>query len=771
MTAGRCLTAADEGDRMKLILAMALTAMCCSGVAQAQPVKLGSGTYFLSPQSGDPAMPRAPWRTEAMLKQAAPTSQWYSSLIFNEKPDAIFVQPITVKPTAQGLEFALPSKEVVPTFRLDVEIRYPHKDALVLSPVAFAPGQPKLAKVDDWSIDISLAQGADDMRVTVAHGSPYASLQLTRGDLRVKLPAAPERAAPAGDPRVLAIGLQGKSYALFAPTGVRWENVSATEWIARLPEGKGYVSAAALPDASAETLALFTRHAYAFIEQTRVAWRYEQPASAVVTEFKATTRTMEGPDNGPLLGLYPHHWNGNAAVQGKLSPLAFQTIRGQIKLLAASGFETRYVHNGFVPYLPALKDSPGLGELKDVMGPDLRNARRMMLQEGKGPYWQGKGLLRTVKLIDVFEQQGDMKGRERLLEMVKQRAEEWLSGERRNSYFHYDKELGSVAAYPNEFFVAEQINDHHFTYGYWIRAVAEIALRDPTWAAKDRWGGMIDLLVADIATAERGRADFPFLRNFDAYEGHSWASGISLGEFGNNQEASSEAINAWAGLVLWGEVNGDTALRDLGLYLMTTEIQGIEHYWSDVHGIVHAPEYKNPDVSILFGGRYEHNTWWTDEPRQITGINLLPLNTATLYLGRHPKYVRENLDSLVVETKIYNDRDAKPKYPPPDDVWQDIFAKYLALIDPEAGLKAWDRWGSVELGDSRTSTLHFLLSLQAMGAPDFSVTADTPLYSVFKRADGKRSHLAFNAGRAPINVKFSDGTTLAVPPGQRARAP
>ena len=85
---------------MKLILAMALTALCCSGVAQAQPVKLGAGTYFLSPQSGDPAMPRAPWRTEAMLKQAAPTSQWYSSLIFNEKPDAIFVQPITTSSTA-----------------------------------------------------------------------------------------------------------------------------------------------------------------------------------------------------------------------------------------------------------------------------------------------------------------------------------------------------------------------------------------------------------------------------------------------------------------------------------------------------------------------------------------------------------------------------------------------------------------------------------------------------------------------------------------------
>ena len=30
----------------------------------------------------------------------------------------------------------------------------------------------------------------------------------------------------------------------------------------------------------------------------------------------------------------------------------------------------------------------------------------------------------------------------------------------------------------------------------------------------------------------------------------------------------------------------------------------------------------------------------------------------------------------------------------PKDIWQDIFAKYLALADPAAGLAQWDRtWG------------------------------------------------------------------------------
>ncbi len=31
-----------------------------------------------------------------MLAQAAPTNQWYSSLIFSPKPEALFAHPLTV---------------------------------------------------------------------------------------------------------------------------------------------------------------------------------------------------------------------------------------------------------------------------------------------------------------------------------------------------------------------------------------------------------------------------------------------------------------------------------------------------------------------------------------------------------------------------------------------------------------------------------------------------------------------------------------------------
>jgi endoglucanase Acf2 len=746
---------------------LGLTGLLLAATAAAQPVKQGAATYFLSPKGGDRVVPAAPLRSDALLKTAAPTNQWYSSLIFNPKPEVIYAQPLTFQATPAGFELALPSKLVLPTERRDVEIHYPHTDPLVISPADFALGTPKLAKASDWAIDIAMGQGADQMLVTVAHGSPYASVQISRGDVRLKLPAAAERIAVPSDARVLALQVKGRRYALFGPTGVRWEQVSPTEWLGRLPAGSGYLSATALPDDTPETLALLTRHAYAFLQDTRVEWRFDAAASQVESTFKASTRVMEGPDNGPLLGLYPHQWFKNEALQAKLGP-AFDTVRGKIRLLAAAEFKTTQAYTGFVPFWPGVTESPRKAELAELMKTDQRNARRMMLEIGTGAYWQGKGLQRITQLMNVVEQQGDLDGRNKLLKLSQKRIEDWFSGDSSKTYFHYDKALGTVVAYPEEYFSVEQMNDHHFHYGYWIRAMADIALRDPAWASSAQWGGMVDLLIADIATPQRGRADFPFLRNFDPYEGHSWASGIGLGPFGNNQESSSEAINAWAGLILWGEITGRKDLRDLGLYLYTTEIDAINHYWFDIHGQVLAPEYKNVEVSMLFGGKYAHNTWWTDEPRQIKGINLLPITTASTYLGRDAAYVKRNVDALKPEMASHAARGGKRADPP--DIWQDIFAQYLALSDPALALAQWERWGSFELGDTRSHALHWMLSLQEMGTPDFSVRADTTLYSVFRRADGRKTYLAYNATPAAISVRFSDGKTLAVAPGQLARS-
>ncbi|MFM7569641.1 MAG: hypothetical protein ACKO8O_13215, partial [Betaproteobacteria bacterium] len=80
---------------------------------------------------------------------------------------------------------------------------------------------------------------------------------------------------------------------------------------------------------------------------------------------------------------------------------------------------------------------------------------------------------------------------------------------------------------------------------------------------------------------------------------------------------------------------------------------------------------------------------------------------------------------------------------------------------------AWNSRGSVELGETRTRTFHWLSTLRAAGAIDRTVTADSALYSVFVRETGERTYVVYQpAGKGARNVRFSDGTALRAEPGR-----
>src|SRR5260370_27257329 len=69
-------------------------------------------------------------------------------------------------------------------------------------------------------------------------------------------------------------------------------------------------------------------------------------------------------------------------------------------------------------------------------------------------------------------------------------------------------------------------------------------------------------------------------------------------------------------------------------------------------------------------------------------------------------------------------------------------------------------------GESKAREYYWITQLQKLGQSDEAVTANTPLYHVFKNpATGAVTHAAFNPGTSAITVNFSDGASLSVPPG------
>jgi len=262
-------------------------------------------------------------------------------------------------------------------------------------------------------------------------------------------------------------------------------------------------------------------------------------------------------------------------------------------------------------------------------------------------------------------------------------------------------------------------------------------------------------LIRDIASSNRGDASFPFLRNFDIYAGHSWASGHARFGDGNNNESSSEAMNAWTGIILFAEAIGDAALRDLGIYLYTTEMNAINEYWFDVGGQNHHPNFTRATASMVWGGKtVGDGVWWTGNPEEVHGINWLPIQAGSLYLTQFPDYTRQNYEALVAENGGTNWNE-----------WGDIIWMYRAIHNPADAINQMNAGiGSIfiERGNSRANVYHWIHNINALGTADRAVTANHPLYAVFNK-QGARTYIAYNMSNAPITVSFSDGAVVNVP--------
>ena len=110
-------------------------------------------------------------------------------------------------------------------------------------------------------------------------------------------------------------------------------------------------------------------------------------------------------------------------------------------------------------------------------------------------------------------------------------------------------------------------------------------------------------------------------------------------------------MNFSAGAILWGALTGNRAIRDLGIFLYT-------------HRRRPSSSTGSTSISRCFpkgsatarwrwsgaaGGKYD--TWWDRTRSSSTGSTSCPSRGGSLYLGRHPDYVRRNYEELVRRNK------------------------------------------------------------------------------------------------------------------------
>ena len=255
---------------------------------------------------------------------------------------------------------------------------------------------------------------------------------------------------------------------------------------------------------------------------------------------------------------------------------------------------------------------------KDTIRAQLKKDVAATVFDKDDTYFAGKQLQRASQLILLADQLGEARLRQSLTERLRAEFDTWFDGGSDAKSFYYDSKIHGVVGNKASF-GANEFNDHHFHYGYFLYAAAVLAQYDTSFVARHK--DMVNLLASDIANY-RSNETIPVRRYFDPYAGHSWASGASPFRDGNNQESSSEAVNAWTGAALWAQRSGNTALGRNAQWMLALETAAAKRDWLDVD----VAGYKHSLVGINWGGKRDYATWFSAEPNAILAIQLLPLN-------------------------------------------------------------------------------------------------------------------------------------------------
>ncbi|MFR9795690.1 glycosyl hydrolase [Streptomyces sp. MS06] len=748
----------------------AALALLTPHTARAEAV--GEGSYTTQPPgplpSGCADLSTDPrhWVTSHAPSGAVPTNDWWSSILWKRTDCAygepLYAQPLGYRAQSGGLGVSYSTTPTVSGGATGVgEYHYDYAEDFVVGVTDLAAPEVKVDDWSDWTVSPLLTDGAHSLRATIGSGLPFAYFRATGGDARIRAASGADVTVWSNAGATIGYRVNGHDYVAFAPSGSTW-TVDGTTLTSALA-GKDYFSVAVLPTTPSTSAsdrsalaAAYARYAHDHVTGTAVSYRYDEGDSTVTTTYRFTTTAMEGSETGTVAALLPHQWRHLAS--GSPLPQNYVSSRGALKVLTGVGsFSTTMVFHGVLPEIPAVADSSGADAttLQDYLAAEEADPTR---QQGDDTYWTGKGLGRAARLAEIADQTGNTAVRDAALAAIRTKLTDWFTASpgETGHLFYYDGNWGTLIGYPASYGSDQELNDHHFHYGYYIAAAATLAKFDPSWAADARYGGMVDLLIRDADNYDRSDRRFPYLRDFDVYSGHDWASGHGSFAAGNNQESSSEGMNFDNALIQWGVATGNRAVRDAGIYMYTTQAAAIRDYWFDTRDEIYPDDFPHRQVGMVWGNGGAYSTWFSSAPEQIQGINLLPVTGGYLYLGDDPAYVRADYQEMLRQSGRTS-----------PSLWKDIWYEYLALGDGDAALADFraDPSFTSEEGESKAHTFHWIRNLAALGTVDTSVTADSPLTAVFVK-DGRRTHVAANITATDATVHFSDGTAIQVPAGK-----
>lgn len=600
-----------------------------------------------------------------------PTNRWFSGLVFGEPSMPVFPLPLSFQLTDDGISFGLPAISTAPAAIMGGFMGAISAD--------LGADEHEVVAYDTASVTISQRSGGKEIgRTVIAQGSPLVTFTASR-DTTVRMG---QSFAPADEVGVGSVAVDGAEY------GVRaGEPLEKNGTTIELPDGHSVtwfvVQADGNPDdliAAAHNPVTGTSLSYAVDDEratTSISYQTEKSTETLVAAMPHQAST----ETDCSLGTYP-------SIYGDLQLCRTESLRWTVPTLDSSGSVD----------LAGL-DSAARKQLLAQLEIDVETTPAFPTDT----YFGGKALYRAANLLDVARQLDAADLVSALEARLTAEISKWMEPDgctlRSTQCFVYDDAArGMVGLEPS--FGSDEFNDHHFHYGYFLYAAGVVAAGNDELVSA--WAPVLNLVAADLATSGAS-SYFPERRVFDAYAGHSWASGTSPFGDGNNQESSSEAVTAWNGLALWAKASGQSRLFEEAKWMLSAEAASARAYWTDFPlGSAVYDGFGHTITSIVWGGKRDYATWFSAEPSAMLGILVLPMSPVSGYLAGDPERIRANV------------RDAAPKGF--DVMFGDYLLMYSALAGTEAATDAVALATAlpdarIDDGNSRTYMLAWLWSL------------------------------------------------------------
>lgn len=579
--------------------------------------------------------------------QPIPTNQWFSGLVFKRPSPPVFAYPWALAATTNSASLAYPKINSTPdTVFAD--------DASDLQ-LNFNSDQSPVTSFDDLSVVLAYQKSGQQLAtIRLTHGSPYVFVNLASG-ASAKLAASGSISKRASGGYIIT--LADKRYGLIAD-----KNASVTASASSLSISAGKDKPAgftliALPASLNEN----TAFKLALNQIASASFSHEIKNGQAVTSFQLTTK-----NNQPtLFGLLPHQYNHT-----KISASAgsIDTLLGEQKF--ASGNEFSYSLAAKMPtgkIITKKLSASETAQLKSLVTSGIASQKF----DKTDTYFAGKQLYRAANLLELAKELNMKNEASQIESKLAQQLNEWFEPggcrQRSQKCFYYDSEIRGLVG-EQASFGSQDFNDHEFHYGYFLYAASVLGRYDASFLSKNK--AMVDLLASDIASASASQY-FPKLRGFDAYAGHSWDDGRGIFADGNDQESSSEAVNAWYALYSWAQVSGNQLLANTAQWLYANEANAALTYWLEPN--LAAPQfsnYKHSIVSLVWGGKLDYATFFSDSPAAKLGIQLIPMGPGASYLAANPARINQNLTSVGEVASASQ--------------FKDYLIMYQALADPAA---------------------------------------------------------------------------------------